>query len=328
MAIQAIETEYNGCRFRSRIEARWAVFYDALGIKWEYEKQGVELGDGVRYLPDFWLPQQKCWIEIKGAEPTDEEEHKAQLLAIFSGHPVYIFYGDIPYPYPDFGDNESAIAILPARIDFWNRIPYGDPNWKLVTLNVGVLTHDSIVELMRLDAQSSQLAEQIMGNNYTDGQYINRAKPLVLVKHLKSSATSQLWSELTDRIDLSDKLDWHVSFLGAGWDNQFYWCECPTCGLVGIEFNGRSDRLECKECYYCSRIKQDGKWSLDAGNTRSTECPVHGSELVSGCPRISPNRDKGYTHDATRLRSAYELARSARFEHGETPKVPRGKPRK
>jgi hypothetical protein len=32
--IVAIPTRYKGYHFRSRLEARWAVFFDALGIKW------------------------------------------------------------------------------------------------------------------------------------------------------------------------------------------------------------------------------------------------------------------------------------------------------
>lgn len=63
--IKAIETEYNGYHFRSRLEARWAVFFDTLGIKYEYEKEGYDLGRFGRYLPDFWLPAQRCWVEIK-----------------------------------------------------------------------------------------------------------------------------------------------------------------------------------------------------------------------------------------------------------------------
>ncbi len=35
--VKALETHYRGWRFRSRIEARWAVFFDALGISWDYE---------------------------------------------------------------------------------------------------------------------------------------------------------------------------------------------------------------------------------------------------------------------------------------------------
>src|SRR6266567_237032 len=96
--IKAIETIYNGYRFRSRIEARWAVFFDTLGIPYEYEKEGYDL-DGVRYLPDFWLPEQEYWIEIKGQEPTEAEHIKALQLAQSSSHPpyppVHIFEGDI-----------------------------------------------------------------------------------------------------------------------------------------------------------------------------------------------------------------------------------------
>lgn len=65
--MRAIETEYNGYKFRSRLEARWAVFFDALGIEYEYEKEGYDL-DGIRYLPDFWLPRLDLWAEIKGKD--------------------------------------------------------------------------------------------------------------------------------------------------------------------------------------------------------------------------------------------------------------------
>ncbi len=40
MEIKAIDTVYNGYKFRSRLEARWAVFFDAAGIKYEYEPEG------------------------------------------------------------------------------------------------------------------------------------------------------------------------------------------------------------------------------------------------------------------------------------------------
>jgi hypothetical protein len=67
--IQAIETVYRGHRFRSRLEARWAVFFDRLGIEWRYEPQGYEIvyGDETRrYLPDFYLPRFDVWVEVKG----------------------------------------------------------------------------------------------------------------------------------------------------------------------------------------------------------------------------------------------------------------------
>jgi hypothetical protein len=67
--IKPIETRYAGCRFRSRLEARWAVFFDHLGIEWEYETETYLVGPfGSRrgYLPDFYLPEQDLWIEVKG----------------------------------------------------------------------------------------------------------------------------------------------------------------------------------------------------------------------------------------------------------------------
>lgn len=64
--IKAIETRYAGCRFRSRLEARWARFFDFLGVRWEYEKEGFDLGKSGAYLPDFWLPDLGIWYEIKG----------------------------------------------------------------------------------------------------------------------------------------------------------------------------------------------------------------------------------------------------------------------
>jgi hypothetical protein len=66
--IKAIETRYKGYRFRSRLEARWAVFFDRLELDWEYESEGFDLGEFGYYLPDFkvFTPQGKeIWYEVK-----------------------------------------------------------------------------------------------------------------------------------------------------------------------------------------------------------------------------------------------------------------------
>jgi hypothetical protein len=70
--IKPIETLYKGYKFRSKLEARWAVFFDTAGVKWEYEPEVYELSTGERYLPDFYLPDEDIFIEIKGEEPNQE----------------------------------------------------------------------------------------------------------------------------------------------------------------------------------------------------------------------------------------------------------------
>ena len=63
--IRAIETSYKGYLFRSRLEATWAVFFDAVGLGWIYEPEGFVLQDGTRYLPDFYLPEIGVYAEVK-----------------------------------------------------------------------------------------------------------------------------------------------------------------------------------------------------------------------------------------------------------------------
>ncbi len=181
--IKAIETEYNGLKFRSRIEARWAYVFDLLGVKYEYEKETYELPAGA-YLPDFWLPQMERWVEIKGVAPNEREDKLAYQLASKSEHPVIIFWGEIPWTDVD---SDSGYIYYPEQ----------------------------------------------------------------------------------------------------GWDCLYCLCECPNCGMVGIQFTGRSDRLPCK---------------------------------TMNCPTYSVNGDKGYTGDGQRIQTAYRLARQARFEWGETPR--------
>jgi len=78
MTIKPIQTRYRSHRFRSRLEARWAVFFDRAGIAWQYEPQGFTV-DGCPYLPDFLLTDCGTWVEVKGAE--DELDHDLMLAA-------------------------------------------------------------------------------------------------------------------------------------------------------------------------------------------------------------------------------------------------------
>ena len=183
--MKAIDTIYNGYRFRSRLEARWAVFLDNLEIPYQYEPEGYDLGAAGLYLPDFRLPSLDAWMEIKAQSPTDEEVRKAAALAELTNQRVFIFHGDIQIPNDDCDSAPKA--------------------------------------------------------------------------------------EMLDGID--------------GGDTNHMWCECLKCGAVGIQFDGRSDRLPCKK--------------------------------VTCMDSISYHGDKGYCYNGPRLVRAFTAARMARFEHGE-----------
>lgn len=189
---KVIETLYRGFRFRSRLEARWAVFFDYLCIPFEYEKEGFDLPSG-KYLPDFWLPEQQYWIEIKGQEATQKELDLCIELEDYTKHKAFVF---------DRG-------ITNGKLD----------STKTITI--------------------------------PEAQHYN--------------------------------------------DVSYMWCKCPDCGSLGIEFEGRSDRLPCKISY---------------------EDAVDNIKVEDRCPRHSANLDKGYTEDDKQLILAYVKAKSARFEHG------------
>ena len=103
--IKPIETFYHGQRFRSRLEARWAVFFDACGVEWEYEPEGFDVGDGVLYLPDFRLHHLQgrggptLWVEVKG-HMTEEDARKIRKFVgeDENGWPInpLLLLGNIP----------------------------------------------------------------------------------------------------------------------------------------------------------------------------------------------------------------------------------------
>lgn len=97
MSIAPLETRYAGCRFRSRLEARWAVFFDHLGIKWEYEPQGYTIGPDKRpYLPDFRLPYLGALVEVKGDAERLDIALLAELTRAHSREPFTLVLGPVP----------------------------------------------------------------------------------------------------------------------------------------------------------------------------------------------------------------------------------------
>jgi len=178
--IKAIETRYKGYRFRSRLEARWAVFFDALGMTWEYEPEGFETDAGW-YLPDFrvFTPQgNTVWYEVKPQEYVSdlkmnafEKALRADLepnqcsnarVALLSGDPITVLsnpkvtlcprcgficepaYGfDVThYEHPRFSLFEISVGCWSCDME----TPSGSDNgWENGVLGLGVTAHKGFV---------------------------------------------------------------------------------------------------------------------------------------------------------------------------------------
>ena len=102
----SIQTFYRGYHFRSRLEAKWAVFFDAIGVRYVYELDGFQLFEGkIRYLPDFYFPDSKLYGEVKGAdyvgEIPEKDLEKMSWMIDYNGPCAngIVLLGNIPDPY-------------------------------------------------------------------------------------------------------------------------------------------------------------------------------------------------------------------------------------
>lgn len=119
-----LETRYGGCRFRSRLEARWAVFFTRLGLEWEYEPQGFvvgrEFGRPRNYLPDFYLPTLGLYLEVKPAAADQVDPDGVGRFEDFAGEVATQWDHDRaamlcgPIPDPDTVDRDG-----PPRASRW-----------------------------------------------------------------------------------------------------------------------------------------------------------------------------------------------------------------
>jgi hypothetical protein len=221
--IKAIETRYKGYHFRSRLEARWAVFFDHLGLRWQFEPEGFDLSEyGLGYyLPDFFLPDQNYWIEVK----PDNFDHRDQ-------------------------DAYRKLAYVGAATDARGLLVAGEPYHNVVMGNFedymapGVLPYD---QWWTVDTYYRE-----------EGDEMNRAGQM---------------------------------------DGPYLFCVCPLCDKIGIEFDGRGDRV----CGDICRPKRTREKALALGFWGGL---YHG--------------DKAYSGNHPKIVAAAEAARSARFEHGQS----------
>ena len=122
--IKALPTTYNGVQFKSRTEARWAAYFDLMGVEWRYEDEAYELPSG-GYLPDFYLPKHDVFAEVKGDDGFDLKAIRKVLelsdmtrrhVLCLDGPPattVYLKVGALVSSVPVVGDELGGVMWYP-----------------------------------------------------------------------------------------------------------------------------------------------------------------------------------------------------------------------
>lgn len=245
MTIKAIDTTYKGYRFRSRTEAKWAIFLDHAGVPWEYEPQGYVL-DCEPYLPDFLLypgTELQSWLEIKAKFPDKDEIRKTRALARETGIPAHLYFGPVEMPGPGLTEkigrdwDEYFRGWAPEA--FWS----DEHGWSL------------------RDSQAPAWQMKLKPTAY--------------------------------RFDYADELVAQKAGIAREPKSNFWWwTDCPHCGRVILKLTGGIG--------WCPLLPDPGDGALPP---EMTNTPL-------------------FAHETDRLECAYRAARSARFEHGETPEPP------
>ena len=137
--IAAIPTVYGGIRYRSRLEAKWAAFFDVYG--WEHEYEPADLG---RWSPDFLIRtgHDPILAEVKPITDLDEQvcnkiAHSARDAG-FKGS--LLLLGTSPFISDEF-PGLLAIGWLGSICDPFEGLPVAD--WFQAVL----CRHDGSVDL-------------------------------------------------------------------------------------------------------------------------------------------------------------------------------------
>lgn len=166
--IKAIETVYKGYRFRSRLEARWAVFFDEMGIEYQYEPEGFETPFGW-YLPDFYLPKMNAWVEVKGGrEWTPDERAKLTNVCSLTDCIGLFVYGD---PLEQFSYPNNKTIMIYTTVNSFSDTSLTRVSSKFV---LGKNKESGVPSIMPLvDHKTKGFANVILNAFDRNGDYAN-----------------------------------------------------------------------------------------------------------------------------------------------------------
>jgi hypothetical protein len=121
----AIATAYRNFEFRSRLEAKWAVFFDLCGWKWSYEPI-----DCNGWIPDFAIGHRPTLVEVKPFwHLEDFAEARAKIVASGYGRDVLLLGCD-----PTWRNDQNGIGAPPigwldqtcSLCEYYNEHPHFD----------------------------------------------------------------------------------------------------------------------------------------------------------------------------------------------------------
>ena len=310
------------------------MFFEALGIKWWHEPEGYSLrfnyedfaadwekfvpfwasvwhitedgedellyetfpqtfkpldGKEYSYLPDFYLPELNYWIEVKGPNPTREEIEKAFMLSLLS----------VNASQKKMTAAETQAERVSALNEFIRRgvyIIYGDIPWPYPSQRGNIFGYRGFES----------------GSSFFDILHSAKAVP---------------------GGEPPIKVPGYRGLLRGG-SLRLCWQECPLCLKIGI---GKIGEPFCKSCHdkVAGHIRNHlaSYPVISEAETQDTSNPLmRNLEILFG-EHPNPTSIKAMAltkdlmnpeffasgHKSPRLREAYTEARSARFEHGESP---------
>ncbi len=131
--ITPLETKYRGVKFRSRLEARWAVFFNEIGLAWQYEPDAFPISKEPpsAYLPDFFLPDLNLFWEVKP---------EAGNTRVYSLHKVKAFF---------YTQQQNIVVVEGlhslARCYFFFRVPVIDVQRVTRIVHTGRVNYADII---------------------------------------------------------------------------------------------------------------------------------------------------------------------------------------
>jgi hypothetical protein len=319
--IKAIETQYKGYRFRSRLEARWAVFFDALGVKWEYESEGLNI-DGEWYLPDFRLFEPfPCLIEIK---PQDKKivanrphvylagkmssgyDYREMFSRVGRSFSVTDFEDGFPETEHEIGDC-SIIYVGPYATSCDHGCAHGKQH---TAANCGL----NGMEEGRKLVESCRKAIDICGIFFAHFETANQFGTLVELGWAYSYRSS-IWMTMTSSLHsalANDPREWEAF---GGHDLWF----AEACSQ---RFAISDEPMDTLAAWLAEEYPVPRERKL----IRTLKEHGHDAFVFYGLPdevSIFPHLPQWFADlSKSRLfRHAMDAAKSARFEHGETPRV-------